>query len=102
GNLMAVLSWRYLTAEIAVKNRLTLYFQLEKICGSDLVKFYNVANGVLFCFLAGSMFTVSATAVGIPFDMPMPKLTDTLPNGPLWIIIVILLGGLTTWIAIRG
>ena len=33
GNLMAVLSWRFLTAEIAVKNRLTLYFQLEKICG---------------------------------------------------------------------
>ncbi len=102
GNLMAVLSWRYLTAEIAVKNRLTLYFQLEKICGKSLVKFYNVANGVLFCFLAGSMFTVSATAVGIPFDMPMPKLTDTLPNGPLWIVIVLLLGALTTWIAIRG
>ena len=52
GNLMAVLSWRFLTAEIAVKNRLTLYFQLEKICGKNLVKFYNVANGVLFCFLA--------------------------------------------------
>ena len=33
GNLLAVLSWRFLTAEIAVKNRLTLYYQLEKICG---------------------------------------------------------------------
>ncbi len=28
GNLLAVLSWRFLAAEIAVKNRLTLYFQL--------------------------------------------------------------------------
>lgn len=102
GNLLAVLSWRFLTAEIAVKNRLTLYFQLEKICGKSLVKFYNVANGVLFCFLAGSMFTVSATAVGIPFDMAMPKLTDTMPNGITWILIVIGLGTLTTWIAIRG
>ena len=35
GNLLAVLSWRYLTAEIAVKNRLTLYFQLEKISGKE-------------------------------------------------------------------
>ncbi len=33
GNLLAVLSWRVLTAELAVKNKLTLYFQLEKICG---------------------------------------------------------------------
>lgn len=102
GNLMAVLSWRFLTAEIAVKNRLTLYFQLEKICGKNLVKFYNVANGVLFCFLAGSMLTVSATAVGIPFNMEMPKLTDTLPNGPTWIIIVVVLGAITTWIAAKG
>ncbi|SVC79721.1 uncharacterized protein METZ01_LOCUS332575, partial [marine metagenome] len=88
GNLLAVLSWRYLTAKIAVKNRLTLYYQLEKICGKKLVIGYNLANGILFCFLAGSMITVSATAVGIPFDMPMPKLTDTMPNGITWVIIV--------------
>lgn len=102
GNLMAVLSWRFLTAEIAVKNRLTLYFQLEKICGKSLVKFYNIANGILFCFLAGSMLTVSATAVGIPFDMDMPKLTDVMPNGITWIVIVIVLGTITTLIAAKG
>ena len=79
GNFLAVLSWRYLTAEIAVQNRLTLYYQLEKICGKKLVTGYNLANGILFCFLAGSMITVSATAVGVPFDMEMPKLTDTMP-----------------------
>ncbi|MFH4967000.1 hypothetical protein V8G61_02250 [Gaetbulibacter sp. M240] len=102
GNLLAVLCWRYLTAEIAVKNRLTLYFQLEKICGKKLVIFYNLANGVLFCFLAGSMITVSATAVGIPFDMPMPKLTDTMPNGITWVIIVVLVGAIISIIAARG
>ncbi len=102
GNLMAVLSWRFLTAEIAVKNRLTLYYQLEKICGSNLVKYYNVANGVLFCFLAGSMITVSATAVGIPFNMEMPKLTDTMPNGATYVIIVLVLGALITYIAAKG
>ncbi|WP_417444165.1 purine-cytosine permease family protein [Joostella sp.] len=102
GNILAVLSWRYLTAEIAVKNRFTLYFQLEKICGRKLVTGYNLANGILFCFLAGSMITVSATAVGIPFDMPMPKLTDTMPNGLTWVIIVILIGAVISIIAARG
>ena len=102
GNLLAVLSWRFLTAEIAVKNKLTLYFQLEKICGKKLVTFYNLANGILFCFLAGAMITVSATAVGIPFDMEMPKLTDTMPNGPTWIIIVILIGAVISIIASKG
>jgi NCS1 family nucleobase:cation symporter-1 len=102
GNLMAVLSWRFLTAEIAVKNRLTLYYQLEKICGKKLVTFYNIANGILFCFLAGAMITVSATAVGVPFDMEMPKLTDTMPNGPTWVIIVLIVGAVISIIAARG
>jgi NCS1 family nucleobase:cation symporter-1 len=102
GNLLAVLSWRFFTAEIAVKNRLTLYYQLEKICGKKLVTGYNLANGILFCFLAGAMITVSATAVGIPFDMQMPKLTDTMPNGITWIIIVIAIGAVISIIAARG
>ncbi len=102
GNLLAVLSWRFLTAEIAVKNRLTLYYQLEKICGTKLVTGYNLANGILFCFLAGSMITVSATAVGIPFDMEMPKLTDTVPNGATWVIIVLLIGAVISLIASKG
>ena len=102
GNLLAVLSWRFLTAEIAVKNRLTLYYQLEKICGKNLVTGYNLANGILFCFLAGSMITVSATAVGIPFNMPMPKLTDTMPNGITWVVIVLILGAVISIIAARG
>ncbi len=102
GNLLAVLSWRFLTAEIAVKYRLTLYYQLEKICGKRLVTFYNLANGILFCFLAGAMITVSATAVGIPFDMEMPKLTDTMPNSGLFVIIVIAIGAVISIIAARG
>lgn len=102
GNLLAVLSWRFLTAKIAVDNRLTLYYQLEKICGKNLVTGYNLANGILFCFLAGAMITVSATAVGIPFNMEMPKLTDTLPNGPTWIIIVVIIGAVISLIASKG
>lgn len=102
GNFMAVLSWRYLTAEIGVKYRLTLYYQLEKICGKNLVSVYNVANGILFCFLAGAMVTVSATAVGVPFDMKMPTLTDTMPNSISWVVIVLIVGAIIAIIAARG
>ena len=102
GNLLAVLSWRFLTAEIGTKFRYTLYFHLEKICGTRLVTAYNLANGVLFCFLAGAMITVSATAVGIPFDMEMPKLTDTTPNSLTWVIIVIAIGAVISLIAAKG
>jgi len=92
GNLMAVLSWRFMTADLAVKERFTLYFKLEKISGKKLVVFYNVANGILFCFLAGSMITVSATAVGVPTGLEMPKLTDVMPKNISWIVIVIIIG----------
>ena len=102
GNFLAVLSWRFLTTEIAVKRRLTLYYQLEKICGKKLVIFYNLANGILFCFLAGAMITVSATAVGVPFDMEMPKLTDSLPNSSLFVIIVLAVGAVISIVAARG
>ena len=102
GNLMAVLSWRFLTAGIAIKRRLTLYYQLEKICGRRLVTLYNLANGILFCFLAGAMVTVGATAVGIPFDMPMPRLDDTLPSGLTWVLVVIGIGTIISLVAARG
>ncbi|MDF9797923.1 NCS1 family nucleobase:cation symporter-1 [Catalinimonas alkaloidigena] len=102
GNFLAVLSWRLLTAEIAVKHRLTLYYQLEQICGKKLVTVYNLANGILFCFLAGAMVTVSATAVGVPFDMQMPKLTDTMPNSVTWVVVVLLVGTVISIIAAKG
>ncbi len=102
GNLFAVLCWRYLCAPIAVKARYTLYFQLEKIAGSRLVKFYNLANGVLFCFLAGAMITVSATAVGIPFDIPMPAITDLYPNNISFVLMVLAVGAVIAIVASRG
>jgi purine-cytosine permease-like protein len=83
GNVLAVLSWTFLTAPIATQARLTLYCQLEKICGRKLVTLYNLANGVMFCFLAGAMITVSATAVGVVaenwVEIPMPSLNDVAP-----------------------
>ncbi|MDQ8181145.1 hypothetical protein [Pelagicoccus sp. SDUM812005] len=102
GNLMAVLSWRYVCAPIAIKARFTLYQHLEKIAGKWLVLVYNLANGLLFCFLAGAMITVSATAVGIPFDMPMPTTSDLFPNSALFVIIVIAVGLVIALVASLG
>lgn len=74
GNLLAVVTWRYLVTPIAMAKRMTLYYQLERIAGGSLVKCYNFVHGLLFCFLAGAMVTVSASAVGVPlgitFDVP--------------------------------
>ncbi|MBM3860687.1 MAG: hypothetical protein FJ395_13695 [Verrucomicrobia bacterium] len=102
GNLLAVLSWVFLTAPIATRARLTLYYQLEKICGRKLVVLYNLANGVMFCFLAGSMVTVSATAVGVWFNFPMPGLNDLLPNSAGWVIAVLVVGVLIAVVAAYG
>ena len=102
GNFLAVISWRFLTAPVATNARLTLYYQLEKICGKNLVIVYNVANGLLFCFLAGAMITVAATAVGVPFDMNMPALSDMYPSSITWILVVMAVGAVISYVAARG
>jgi len=102
GNLLAVLSWMFLCAPIATRARLTLYYQLEKICGRNLVTLYNLANGVMFCFLAGSMITVSATAIGVWFHFPMPGLNDIYPNSIGWVLAVLVMGGLISIVAAYG
>lgn len=102
GNAMAVLSWMFLTAPIAVRTRLTLYYQLEKICGRSLVTLYNLANGVMFCFLAGAMITVSATAVGVWLEFPMPRLNDFYPNSTGWVLAVLGVGAMISVVAAFG
>ncbi|MFO7446672.1 MAG: hypothetical protein R6W90_09905 [Ignavibacteriaceae bacterium] len=102
GNLLAVLSWAFITAPIAAKTRITIYFYLEKIAGKKLTQLYNLVNAVMFCFLAGSMIAVSATAVGIPFNLTMPSLNDFYPSSIGWIIAVIFVGTVTTVIAMFG
>ena len=102
GNLLAVLSWMFMTAPIAVRARLTLYYQLEKICGRRLVTLYNLANGVMFCFLAGAMITVSATALGVWFKFPMPELTDIYPSSVGWVLAVLGIGAVISVVAAWG
>ena len=102
GNLLAVLSWALICAPIATSVRLTLYWKLRKILGPYLLLIYNIVNALMFCFLAGSMIAVSATAVGIPFDIAMPTLNDWLPTSIGWVITVFAVGSVITVVAILG
>ncbi len=102
GNVLAILSWAFLTAPIAVKVRLSLYWQLKKICGPILVFLYNIVNALMFCFLAGAMVAVAATAVGIPFNIQMPGLSDMFPNSIGWVLTVLGVGTVITAMAILG
>lgn len=103
GNILAILTWRYIVAPIAVSNKLTLYYQLEKIAGKHLVKIYNVVNGFLFCFLAGAMVTVSASAVGIPFGISFSVPDNVFGlSSPAFSGIVIIVGLIMAIVAAAG
>jgi NCS1 family nucleobase:cation symporter-1 len=103
GNILAVLTWRYLVTPIAIGKRLTLYYQLERIAGGSLVKFYNLINGLLFCFLAGAMITVSASAVGIPFGINYEVPAETFGLGaPSFTMLVVLVGVVIAAVAAGG
>jgi purine-cytosine permease-like protein len=102
GNLLAVLSWRYLTVPIAIKHRLTLYMQIEKIGGRQLVVIYNLVNGMLWCFLAAAMIYVSASAISVLFHVTPPELDAVVPDDIRMIIIVLAVGLVISVIAARG
>ena len=102
GNLLAVLSWTFICAPIAVRVRLTLYWYLRRIAGPGVMVIYNLANAFLYCILAGAMISVSTTAVGIAFHIQMPTLHDIYPNSVGWVLVVILVGAVSMIAAILG
>ncbi len=102
GNLLATLSWALVCAPIAVKTRLTIFYQLEQISGVTLVTIYNFINGLLFCVSAAAMIGVSASAVGLLLNIEGPGLTDLYPTSPAWILVIALIGSVITVVATFG
>jgi purine-cytosine permease-like protein len=102
GNLLAVLSWTFICTPIATQTRLTLYWYLRRIAGPGLTVIYNISNAVLYCILAGAMVAVSATAVGLAFDIQTPQLTDILPNSLSWVFLTFAIGAVFLVLAILG
>tara|TARA_R110002096_G_scaffold114770_11_gene248859 strand:- start:18017 stop:19765 length:1749 start_codon:yes stop_codon:yes gene_type:complete len=70
GNILATLSFRFVTAPIAVKTRLSLYSYLDQNQGELFSRLYNGANVLIFVAISAAMITVSATAVRALFDIP--------------------------------
>ena len=100
GNALAVLSWTFICAPIATGTRLTLYWYLRKIAGPGVTSLYNVLNAVLFCVLSGTMITVSASAVRIPFGIPSQ--TKWYPEDFRFVLVVLVVGAMVVTIAILG
>jgi purine-cytosine permease-like protein len=100
GNILAVLSWTFITSPIAVDTRLSLYTYLNKIAGDSMTKLYNWANVIIFSVISAAMITVSATAVRFAFDIPAQL--NWYPTNLWFILIVFGVGVMVVAIAIYG
>jgi cytosine permease len=103
GNLLAVLSWAFMCAPIAVKERLTIYWQIRKIAGPYLTVVYSGLFALILCLLAGSMVGVSTTAVARTVGIANPNYTagDMVPSLP-WIAIAVGVGAVIAVVAVLG
>ncbi|WP_258105761.1 cytosine permease [Marinoscillum sp. MHG1-6] len=103
GNVLAVLSWALFCAPVAVKTRLTIYWQLRKICGPYLTVAYSAFYAVILCLLAGAMVSVAVTAISIPFGIPNPDYVagDTIPTLP-WMFLALIVGVVIAALAVLG
>ena len=100
GNILAVLSWRFITSPIAVDTRLSLYTYLNKIAGDSMTKLYNWANVIIFSVISAAMITVSSTAVRFAFDIPAQL--NWYPTNAWFILIVLAVGIVVVSIALYG
>jgi len=100
GNLLAVLSWTFITAPIAVQTRLSLYWYLKKIAGESATKLYNWANVLIFTVISAAMITVSSAAVRFLFNIPAQL--DWYPTDLRFIIVVLGVGIVVVLVAIYG
>ena len=100
GNILAVLSWTFITSPIAVDTRLSLYTYLNKIAGDSMTKLYNWANVIIFSVISAAMVTVSVTAVRFAFDIPAQL--NWYPTNMWFILIVLCVGIVVVSIALYG
>ncbi|APY09841.1 hypothetical protein BWZ22_00655 [Seonamhaeicola sp. S2-3] len=100
GNILAVLSWTFITSPIAVDTRLSLYTYLNKIAGDSMTNLYNWANVIIFTVISAAMITVSSTAVRFAFNIPAQL--NWYPTNVWFILIVLCVGAVVVSIAIYG
>lgn len=103
GNTLAVLSWALLTAPVAVRSRLTIYWQLRKIIGPYLTVAYSAFYAIILCLMAGAMVNVAVTSLSIPFNIPNPDYVsgDIIPSFS-WITLAVIVGIVIAALAVLG
>lgn len=103
GNILAVLSWAFMCAPIAVRSRLTVYWEIRKIAGPYLTVAYSAAFALVFCVLAGAMMNVSTTAIALPLGIESPNFAagEHWPSLP-WIAIAVVIGSVVAALAVLG
>jgi purine-cytosine permease-like protein len=100
GNILAILSWTFITTPIAVQTRLSLYTYLHKIAGDSMTKLYNWANVIIFTVISAAMITVSSTAVRFLFNIPAQL--NWYPNSAAFVAIVLAVGIIVVFVAMYG
>lgn len=100
GNLLAVLSFAFFCAPLAVQTRLTLYTYLGRIAGINVQKLYNIVFGLGFAALGATGICISATAVRRIFDVPIQH--EWYPTSLGFIAIVLALGIVIVFVAANG
>ncbi len=100
GNVLAILSWRFLAAPVAVETRLSLYGYLNKVGRGTITKLYNWANVIIFVVISAAMITVSASAVRFIFNVP--EQLGLYPTNFYFVLIVIGVGMIVVFITMYG
>ena len=104
GNFLAVLSWAFICAPIAVKTRLTQYWQLRRLGGPWLTVAYSCVFGVILCVLAGAMLRVSMTSIALPFEkfFAAPGMDAGVLPQWMWIVLAVVVGSVIAVLAVLG
>ena len=100
GNLLAVLTFRFLAAPIAVGTRMSVYTYLSRIAGGSTSKIFNALNAFLFAIISAAMITVSATAFRIIFDFDAQ--TKAYPTSLSFVVLAIGFGSVAVLVAAFG
>ncbi|MGB7450308.1 MAG: hypothetical protein WA892_14445, partial [Ornithinimicrobium sp.] len=100
GNLLAVLSFRFLAAPIAVGTRMSVYTYLSKIAGGSTSKIFNALNAFLFAIISAAMITVSATAFRLVLGFEAQ--TEPWPTSVSFIILALAFGSVAVLVAAFG
>ncbi|WP_369056196.1 purine-cytosine permease family protein [Kineococcus terrestris] len=100
GNLLAVLTFRFVTAPIAVRTRMSVYTYLSRVAGGATSKLFNALNAFLFAIIAAAMITVSATALRLVLDFPAQ--TEAYPTSAAFVVLALAFGLVAVLVAAFG